>query len=143
MNVARILSAKGGDVFTLKPGVSMMEAISALREYKVGALVVSSGNGAIDGILSERDVVRAIDKDGAKALDEPVSTYMTAKVVSCSEDTTVHELMERMTEGRFRHMPVGRDGKLAGIISIGDVVKARIAEIEHEADEIRSYIAQV
>jgi CBS domain-containing protein len=95
----------------------------------------------IKGILSERDIVRALGRNGGAALDASVSELMTAKVRTCTEDSTVPELMELMTEGRFRHLPVERDGKLIGVVSIGDIVKRRIDQIEREADDIRSYIA--
>ena len=103
--------------------------------------MVASEEMAILGILSERDIVRAIRRNGVSALDKPVGELMTASVRTCTEDSTVPELMELMTEGRFRHMPVERSGKLIGVISIGDIVKRRIEEIEREADDIRSYIA--
>lgn len=141
MSVARILEEKGTDVFTMPPSTDTMDAVVALREQKIGALVVSSGNGKIDGILSERDVVRALAEHGKSALSKPVSELMTSNVVTCSDRANVPELMELMTKGRFRHLPVEVDGKLAGIISIGDVVKRRIAEVEAEAEDIKSYIA--
>ncbi len=140
MSVARMLEQKGSDVFTLPPSTNTMDAVIALREHKIGALVISSGDGKIDGILSERDVVRALANNGPDALSEPVSNHMTKNVITCTEQASVPELMELMTTGRFRHLPVARDGKLVGIISIGDVVKRRIAEVEAEAEEIRSYI---
>lgn len=143
MTVSRILAEKGSDVFTLQPHTSTMDAVLSLREHKVGALVISSGNGAIDGILSERDVVRALANSGAAALDQPVSAIMTKNVVTCKMDSRVPELMEQMTSGRFRHLPVADNGKLVGIISIGDVVKRRIAEVEAEAEDMKSYIASV
>ncbi|MDZ7823757.1 MAG: CBS domain-containing protein [Ahrensia sp.] len=143
MSVARILESKGREVYTLPPSTKTMDAVIALREHKIGALVISSGNASIDGILSERDVVRAIANHGAVALDQPVSKHMTAEVVTCSEATVVPELMDLMTSGRFRHLPVSRDGKLVGIISIGDVVKRRIADVVAEAEQIKSYIESV
>lgn len=141
MSVARILQEKGSDVFTMPPSTNTMDAVVALGEQKIGALVVSSGNGKIDGILSERDVVRALAEHGKSALSKPVSEHMTSNVITCSERANVPELMELMTKGRFRHLPVETDGKLAGIISIGDVVKRRIAEVEAEAEDIKAYIA--
>ncbi len=140
MSVARILEEKGADVFTLSPDASIMDAVRELADHRVGAMVVADADRVILGILSERDVVRAIAEAGPGALHQPVSALMTRKVITCSEDTAVNALMEMMTRGRFRHLPVERDGKLAGIISIGDVVKRRIAEVENEAEEIRSYI---
>ena len=140
MSVARILEEKGADVFTLSADASIMDAVRELATHRVGALVVTDGGGAILGILSERDVVRAVAETGPSALHQPVSALMTRQVTTCREDHSVNELMEMMTRGRFRHLPVERDGKLVGIISIGDAVKRRIADIEHEAEEIRSYI---
>lgn len=141
MLVRTILADKGGDVVVISPESTVVQAISLLAEKKIGAVVVTRGDGRIAGILSERDIVRMLAADGVDALGKPVSKAMTAKVKVCREDNSVNEVMGIMTQGRFRHLPVERDGKLAGIISIGDVVKRRIEEIEHEAEEIRNYIA--
>lgn len=141
MSVSRILAEKGNDVFTLPPNTTTMDAVIAMREHKVGAMVIAGSDKKINGILSERDVVRALANKGRDALDEAVSAHMTSNVVTCNEAMSVHELMEKMTDGRFRHLPVEREGKLVGIISIGDVVKRRIAAAEAEAEEIKSYIA--
>lgn len=141
MTVKAILQQKGHDVFTLGPNDKLSEAVRMLAEHRVGALVITNGDGKIVGILSERDIVRIIAKQGPEALEEAVRTGMTAKVKICNEHHTVHEVMEIMTRGRFRHLPVERDGKLDGIISIGDVVKRRIEDVEREAEEIRTYIA--
>lgn len=141
MNVASILAEKGSVVYTLSEGGSVMDAILRLREHKVGAMVVVDGDSSILGILSERDVVRAIAERGAASLSEKVSDLMTRDVVTCRKETSVSELMDQMTKGRFRHLPVVENGKLAGLISIGDVVKRRIAEVEQEAEHIKSYIA--
>lgn len=140
MSVARILEEKGSDVFTLADGASVLDAVRALGEHRVGAMVVVDADRKIMGILSERDVVGAIARRGAGALSEPVSALMTRNVVTCTQDMPINRLMELMTQGRFRHLPVERDGRLAGIVSIGDVVKRRIAEVEQEAAEIRHYI---
>lgn len=140
MSVARILEEKGSDVFTLPEDASILDAVRELGDHKVGAMVVADTDRTIKGILSERDVVGAIAKRGVGALSEPVSALMTRNVITCTEDMAINTLMELMTTGRFRHLPVERDGKLAGIVSIGDVVKRRIAEIEQEAAEIRHYI---
>lgn len=140
MSVARILEEKGSDVFTLADGASILDAVRALGEHRVGAMVVVDADRKIMGILSERDVVGAIARRGAGALSEPVSALMTRNVVTCTQDMPINRLMELMTQGRFRHLPVERDGRLAGIVSIGDVVKRRIAEVEQEAAEIRHYI---
>lgn len=143
MTVKLILEQKGGEVYTLSPTQTIEQATKALSERKVGALVVSDESKAILGILSERDIVRAIARMSDKALGEPVSALMTKNVTTCTEASTIAELMSLMTEGRFRHLPVERDGKLVGIVSIGDVVKKRIADVEQEADQIRAYIAAV
>lgn len=139
--VKHILADKGTEVFTLSRDASGIDAVNALAEYNVGALVVAGPDKSIQGIVSERDIVRAISRGGVSRLDKPVSDLMTSKVRTCTEEATVPELMELMTEGRFRHLPVERDGKLVGVVSIGDIVKHRIAEIEREAEDIRSYIA--
>ncbi len=112
-----------------------------LASKRIGAVVVTGADGELLGILSERDIIRAIGEHGGGALDKPVSKFMTAKVVTCSMATTFDHLMQMMTAGRFRHVPVVEHGKLMGIISIGDVVKARVAEIEGEAQAMRDYIA--
>lgn len=141
MLVRNILAEKGQEVFTLSREATVQDALQSLADFNVGALVVAAADKAVEGILSERDIVRAIGREGTTILSQPVSRIMTANVKTCTEDSTIPELMEQMTAGRFRHLPVVRDGKLVGIISIGDVVKKRIEEIEREADEIRSYIA--
>lgn len=140
MTVKSILEGKGRDVLTLPPDAKLSDAIGLLAERRIGALVVSA-SGGIDGILSERDVVRCLASKGAAALDQPVSAVMTANVQTCDEASTVNEVMEVMTRGRFRHLPVQKNGKLDGIVSIGDVVKRRIEDAEREANEIREYIA--
>ncbi len=141
MTVKSILNEKGRDVVTLGPQARISEAMNHLAEKKIGALVVTDEGGKICGILSERDIVGLIASDGAAALESPVSEAMTASVKLCHEDHTVNQVMEIMTRGRFRHLPVEKDGKLDGIISIGDVVKRRIEDVEREAEEIRNYIA--
>jgi CBS domain-containing protein len=114
--------------------------VTTLTKRRIGALVVTGPGGRIAGIVSERDVVRALDAKGAAALDAPVAEVMTRKVVTCSERETIAEIMERMTAGKFRHVPVLEQGRLAGIVSIGDVVKARLGELEHEQDALCQYI---
>lgn len=143
MTVKSILEEKGRDVVTLGPSETIESAIRTLAERRIGALVITTGDNRIAGILSERDVVRIIAAEGADALKKPLSSAMTARVRTCAENHTVHEVMETMTEGRFRHLPVEVDGYLVGIISIGDVVKRRIREVEREAEDIRAYIATV
>jgi CBS domain-containing protein len=141
MTVKAILETKGRDVVTMTPDRTLAEAARTLAEHRIGAVVITDGKGRIAGILSERDIVRAIGEKGASVLSEPLSTAMTARVEVCREDYTVNQVMEIMTRGRFRHLPVERDGKLVGIVSIGDVVKRRIEEVEREAEEIKAYIA--
>jgi CBS domain-containing protein len=139
MTIARILSVKGRDVVTIQPHRLISDAISMLAERRIGAIVVTGADGKVLGILSERDIVRAL-ASGASVLQDPVSRYMTSKVVTCTGDTLVVDAMEDMTNGRFRHLPVVENGRLSGIISIGDVVKHRLAEIEHETEALREYI---
>lgn len=141
MTVKAILEEKGREVATIGPEATVGTAVKTLAEKKIGAIVVTKPNGAIAGILSERDIVRALAADGAGLLKKAVSELMTAKVKTCREDHTVNDVMGLMTAGRFRHLPVENGGKLAGIISIGDVVKKRIEDVEREAESIRAYIA--
>jgi CBS domain-containing protein len=141
VTVKAILEAKGHEVTTLGPNERLSEAVRLLAEKRIGALVVTNGDRKIVGIISERDIVRMLGRDGAAALDLSVRDVMTTKVNICNEHHTVNEVMEIMTRGRFRHLPVEKDGQLDGIISIGDVVKRRIEDIEREAEDIRSYIA--
>jgi CBS domain-containing protein len=141
MNVEHILSEKGRVVMTIAPQASLMEAARMLTEKRIGAVVVADAGNPVLGILSERDIVRAIAANGTGALDEPVSRYMTSKVVTCTSRWPINDLMETMTRGKFRHVPVVEDGRLIGIASIGDVVKYRVAEIETESRALRDYIA--
>lgn len=141
MNVKSILDEKGREVVTLGPDQKLAEAVRILAERRIGALVVTRGGGKVAGIISERDIVRCLAKMGAEALEQPVTAAMTSKVSVCHEHNTINEVMEIMTHGRFRHLPVVRDGVLDGIVSIGDVVKRRIEEVEQEAEAIRTYIA--
>lgn len=141
MTVKSILERKGRDVVSAMPNATLAEAVAMLARHRIGALVVCDEAHHIKGILSERDVVRVLSSNGAAALDMPVSEIMTRKVQVCHENHTINEVMEIMTRHRFRHMPVEQDKRLNGIISIGDVVKARIEQVEREADEIRTYIA--
>ena len=140
MTVARILAEKGGSVVTVPPHRTVDEAIHLLAEKRIGALVVGDAGGRVIGILSERDVMRALASDGASALDRPVAQYMTEKVVTCTRRASIEDVMETMTEGRFRHLPVVEDGRLVGVVSIGDVVKQRIATVEAEHRAMRDYI---
>ena len=141
MSVKQILEEKGRDVFTLKADVTLGEAARALATKRIGALILLDEGGGLAGILSERDVVRMIGTQGPACLEEGVAEVMTRKIVTCDEEATVNEVMELMTRGRFRHIPVTEHGKLVGIISIGDVVKRRIEDAEREAEDMRTYIA--
>ena len=139
MTVQRILNDKGSAVTTCRPQDTIAEVAGVLAEKKIGAVVITEDDD-VRGIVSERDIVRAIAGQGEKALAKPASDIMTENVVTCSLNDTNDDVMQIMTGGRFRHVPVVDEGKLAGIISIGDVVKRRIAEIEREAADIRQYI---
>jgi CBS domain-containing protein len=141
MTVARIIATKGREVVTTQPHRTLREACEVLATRGIGAVVVADIQGTVLGILSERDIVRAVGRGGAGALDDAVSVHMTARVVTTTESESVYFTMERMNNGRFRHMPVLKDGKLAGIVSIGDVVRYRLAEMEHEHSALREYIA--
>jgi len=141
MTVAMILSAKGHNVTSVSVGDTLSKAVTELASRKIGAVVVCDGDRHVSGILSERDIVRAIAALGAAALDDAVEKHMTAKVITCGETATVDECMAAMTDGRFRHMPVVENEKLIGIISIGDIVKAKIASAVEEAEAMRNYIA--
>ena len=140
MTVKEILSHKGSDVVTTDPNASVSEAIKLLGARRIGAVVVTGADRRMVGILSERDIVRALAEKGAKALDMPIAEIMTRKVITCGIGETVSELMERMTTGKFRHVPVIDQGRLAGIISIGDVVKSRVQEMEQESAALQDYI---
>jgi CBS domain-containing protein len=141
MTVKSILDEKGRDVVTLGPDAMLADATALLAEKRIGALVVIDDDDRILGILSERDIVRVIGQSGETALALKVSQVMTAKVTTCRETHTVIHVMEVMTRGRFRHLPVEKGGRLDGIVSIGDVVKRRIEEAVREVDQIREYIA--
>ncbi len=141
MTVATILNEKGRDVAKIGQDASVSDVARALAAAKVGALVVTGESGGVVGIVSERDIIRAIAQSGPDCLMQAVSGIMTRTVVSCGPGETVDAVMRKMTSGRFRHMPVMEDGALVGIISIGDVVKTHIAEVELEAQSLKSYIA--
>jgi CBS domain-containing protein len=141
MTVRAILSRKGRDVATIAPTVSLSEAVRLLAQRRIGAVVVTGPDDRVAGILSERDIVRSLSERGPAALDDNVAAVMTRKVMTCTEAETVAAIMERMTAGKFRHLPVVEQGRLAGIISIGDVVKWRLEEIEGETNALREYIA--
>src|SRR5262245_12489711 len=140
MTVKRILSNKGSSVLTIEPTALLAAAAKILSERRIGALVVTGADNRVVGIISERDIVRALGARGAPVLDAPVSEVMTRKVVTCSERDTTAELMGEMTQGKFRHLPVVEQGRLVGIISIGDVVKARLEEMQHDTEALQDYI---
>jgi CBS domain-containing protein len=140
MLVAEILKDKGETVYAIAPDLPLGGACGELDRLHIGALMVCDKDKVI-GVLSERDVVRAVARDGQAALERPVSDYMTGDVIFAAPAETVAILMGRMTDRRIRHLPVLRDGRLAGVISIGDVVKCQIAEATHEAESLRTYIA--
>ncbi|RAH98719.1 inosine-5-monophosphate dehydrogenase [Acuticoccus sediminis] len=139
MTVKAILKEKGGDVFTMSPDATLVEVAQELSRRKIGALLIMDGD-RLAGILSERDIVRQIARAGAAALSAPASSVMTQTVQTATMDDLIEDVMTRMTNSRFRHMPVVHEGKVAGLISIGDVVKRRIEQAVRERDEIRDYI---
>ncbi len=141
MNVGHILATKGRDVITIQPHRTLGEVAVILAEKGIGAIVVAGAHGEVLGILSERDIVKAIAREGGDALSHAVSRYMTQKVVTASLNSTVDRLMEQMTEGRFRHVPIIEHNQLIGLVSIGDVVKSRVAQIEFETQSLKEYIA--
>jgi len=141
MTVASILRQKGRDVLTVQTHNTMRDVVLLLSARGVGAVVVANDAREVLGILSERDIVRALGREGVGILDAPVTQFMTAKVYTVGESATVGDVMAKMTEGRFRHAPVVVDGKLAGIVSIGDVVKRQIDELAQESESLKSYIA--
>jgi len=140
MRITDVLRRKGNSVVTIPPDRSVRQLLDLLAQYRVGALVVSSDGVACDGIVSERDVVRTLQRDGDGVLDGPISQIMTAVVQTCVPDDTTDDLMSAMTEHRIRHVPVVVDGRLVGIVSIGDVVKHRLEELQSERDQLTAYI---
>src|SRR5277367_5842755 len=139
MTVRAILDTKGHQVESIQPGAKLSDAVQILGGKRIGAILVTN-LGRIEGILSERDIVRVLSERGAAVLDEPISNVMTRKVVSCRPSDTVGAIMEMMTLGKFRHLPVVEDSKVVGLISIGDVVKWRVQEYEREQEALREYI---
>ncbi|RDV05341.1 CBS domain-containing protein [Undibacter mobilis] len=140
MNVKTILAAKGGDIISIEPTADLAAAAKLLSKHRIGAVVICGAGGRLSGILSERDIVRAVAEHGASALAIPVGQVMTRNVITCGENDSISDLMERMTAGKFRHMPVLKSDRLIGVISIGDVVKSRVQEIESDAAAMRDYI---
>jgi CBS domain-containing protein len=141
MTVKTILSRKGRDVVTIAPTANLTEAVKLLAQRRIGAVVVTGPDHRVAGILSERDIVRSLGERGPAALEENVGSVMTRKVTTCTESDTIAAIMERMTAGKFRHVPVVDQGRIVGVISIGDVVKYRVEEIEGETNALREYIA--
>jgi CBS domain-containing protein len=140
MTVSVILADKGREVVTIEPNASLAEAVKLLAGKRIGAALILGADRRIAGIISERDIVRALAAGGPAALQEPVSQTMTRKVEICNESETLSSIMERMTAGKFRHMPVVDQGRLIGVVSIGDIVKHRLREMEHESVALRDYI---
>ena len=139
MTVRAILDTKGHHILSVEPEAKLSAAVKILGERKIGAVLVMS-NGGVEGILSERDIVRVLGERGASVLDEPVSEVMTRKVVSCRQRDTVSAIMEMMTNGKFRHLPVLEGDRVVGLISIGDIVKWRVQEYENEQEALEQYI---
>jgi CBS domain-containing protein len=140
MTVSTILAEKGRQVITIEPGASLAAAAGLLAEKRIGAALILGADHRIVGIISERDIVQSLAARGADALGEPVSQTMTRRVETCNESETICNIMERMTVGKFRHIPVVDQGRVIGIVSIGDVVKHRLREMEHESAAMRDYI---
>jgi CBS domain-containing protein len=140
MFVSDILAQKGGLVFTVTPGTSVAQLSQQLSTRRIGSMLVLDGEGAVAGIVSERDLVRALASHGAKAMELEARQVMTRDVVTCDPDDSIDEVMQTMTSGRFRHLPVVRHGELLGLVSIGDVVKARLEEAKHETEALKAYI---
>jgi CBS domain-containing protein len=140
MRITDVLRRKGNAVVTIQPTRTVRELLALLAEHRVGALVVSADGSHVDGIASERDVVRRLHSDGDQILDQSVSSIMTAVVHTCVPEDTTDDLMSSMTQHRIRHVPVLVDGDLAGIVSIGDVVKHRLEELQSERDQLTAYI---
>jgi CBS domain-containing protein len=139
MTVRAILDSKGHDILSVEPSARLSAAIKMLAERRIGAVLVMTGHH-LEGILSERDIVRVLGERGASVLDEPVHAVMTRKVITCRQADTVSSLMEMMTSGKFRHLPVVEGDKVVGLISIGDIVKWRVREYENEQEALRDYI---
>lgn len=141
MLVQQILNTKPiAETATVKPSASVAQAARLMVEKRIGAVVISEDGLSPDGVLSERDIVRELSRIGGGCLDRPVSDYMTRQVETCTRTTRAQEILERMTEGRFRHMPVVEDGRMVGLVSIGDVVKAQLTELSMEKDALEGMI---
>lgn len=142
MRISDVVKRKGDTVITVRSDASVTDLLDLLAEHRIGAVVVSDGDGTVDGIVSERDIVRHLQKSGAGVLDQPVSTIMTSTVHTCTPEDELAALESTMTEHRFRHVPVVVDGRLVAIVSIGDVVKNRMTDLEAERDHLSAYIQQ-
>ncbi len=140
MTVAHILKQKGGGIIAVTEDQTILEVLNVLAENRIGAVMVLTDKGKIAGVLSERDIVRALPSAGGKLRDQKVSSIMTNKVITCADSDSIETVMGVMTENRIRHLPVMSGGKLVGVISIGDVVKQRIAETQQEAEALKQYI---
>jgi len=140
MTIASILGSKGSDVFTITLPKTLLDVCSTLREHRIGAILIVDDKGKLAGILSERDIVRRIAEHGPDALQADASECITSNVVTCSPQDTIQMAMARMSEGRFRHIPVVENDELAGMVSIGDLVKRRIADAEREAEDLKNYL---
>ncbi len=140
MLIAQILAGKGSEIISTRPDATIASVARLLKQKRIGALVVTDADGGLCGIISERDLARGLADHGAGLLEMTVAELMTAKVVTCSPDDGLASLMQTMTERRFRHLPVVKDGELIGIISIGDVVKYRLQELEAETHMLQDYI---
>jgi CBS domain-containing protein len=141
MTVRKILNLKGSDVVTIAPEKKLLDAIALLTKHRIGALIVTGKKSEVLGVLSERDIVRLLSNKDNNRFENTVESAMTSPVKSCEPDDTIQRIMHVMTQGRFRHMPVVENGKLAGVISIGDVVKLRLEEMERESEHLKEYIA--
>jgi CBS domain-containing protein len=141
MTVRKILSLKGPDVVTIAPDKRLLDAIALLTKHRIGALVVTANDRQVVGIISERDIVRLLSNTDNNRFENAVASAMTKDVKTCRPDDTIQHVMQVMTAGRFRHMPVVDGGKLSGVISIGDVVKLRLEEMERESEHLKQYIA--
>jgi CBS domain-containing protein len=140
MNVKTILAAKGSDIVGIEPNADLAAAAQLLSKHRIGAVVIRGAGRRLAGILSERDIVRALAEHGTNALSLQVAKVMTRNVTTCGEDDSIASLMEKMTAGKFRHVPVVTKGELVGLVSIGDVVKQRVGEVEQESEQLRDYI---
>lgn len=140
MTVGRILEVKGYGLETARPDTSIAAIVQQLHQHNIGAVVVTDSKQRLLGILSERDIVRALAEQGRSVLKQRASDLMTARVVTAGEDESASDIMRLMTEGKFRHVPIMREGHLVGLVSIGDLVKHRISQLENEAEAFRAYI---